>query len=80
MGNGNGLLGTPRDKKEKGCHNLSRRWEAMPRSPLTLRSLAMISLSILNHFRTPNVRPPFVFCQRQSTAEGHQLTIAMVNC
>ena len=54
MENGKGLLGKPRDKKGKGCHDLSRRWEAMPRSPLTLRSLATISPGILNHFRTPN--------------------------
>ena len=79
MGNGNGLLGTPRDKKGKGCHDLFRCWEAMPRSLLTLRSLATISLGISNQFRTPNVRPPFIFWRRRSTAEEHRSTVAMVD-
>ena len=48
MENEKSLLRKPKDKKGKGCHDLSKRWEAMPRSPLTLRSLAMISLG----FRT----------------------------
>ena len=79
MGNGNGPLGTPRDKKGKGCHDLSRRWEAMPRSPLTFRSLATISLGVLNRFRTPKVRLPFVFCRRRSTAEEHRSTVTTVD-
>ena len=79
METGNGLLGTPRDKKGKGCHDLSRRWEAMPRSSLTFRRLATISLGVSNRFRTPNVQPPFVFCRRWSTTEEHRLTVAMVD-
>ena len=54
-GKGNGPLGTPRDKKGKGCHDLSRRWEAMPRSPLMFRSLATISLSVSSRFKTPTL-------------------------
>ena len=79
MGNGKGLLGKPRDKKGKGCHDLSRHWEAMPRSPLTLKSLATISLGVSNCFRTPNVRPPFIFCWRWSTAKEHRSTIVTVD-
>ena len=79
MGNGNGPLGTPRDKKGKGCHDLSRHWEVMPRSPLTFRSLATISLGVLNCFRTLNVRPPFVFYRRWSTDAEHQSTVATVD-
>ena len=79
MENENGLLGTPRDKKGKGCHDLSRRWEAMPQSPLMLRSLAMISLGVSNGFRTLNVRLSFIFCQRRSTVEEHRSTVATVD-
>ena len=53
MGNGKRHLGKSRDKKGKGCHDLSKCWEVVPRSLLTLRSLATISPSILNRFRTP---------------------------
>ena len=74
MGNRNGLLGTPRDKKGKGCHDLSRLWEAMPRSPLMFRSLATISLGVSNCFRTPNVRPSFIFYRRRSTARSRLST------
>ena len=79
MENGNGLRGTARDKKGKGCQDLSRHWEAMPRSPLTFRSLATISLGVSNRFRTSNVRPPFVFCRRRSTAEEHRSTVVTVD-
>ena len=79
MGNENGPLGTPKDKKGKGCHDLSKHWEAMPRSPLMLRSLATTSLGVSNRFRTPNVWPPFVFCRRRSTAEEHRSTVVTVD-
>ena len=55
MENGKGHLGKPRDKKGKGCHDLSKRLEAVPRSLLTLRSLVMIFPSVLSYFRNPTL-------------------------
>ena len=53
MGNGKGHLGKLRDKEGKGCHDLSMRWEIVPRTLLTFRSFATIFLGVSSRFRTP---------------------------